>query len=87
MEILALITGIIKLIPVIKDAFEKLVAYYIGTQIESMKAENLSAVRLAMSDYDQRKIEEALGSSHAGKPVDMQGSEIRSHIVGIPPSN
>jgi len=83
MSILALITAIIKLIPVLKDAFEQLAAYYVQTQIETMKAENLEAVRLAILAKDQRAIEKALGSSHEGKPVDMAGSEIVSHVVGI----
>ena len=83
MTILAAITALLKAIPVVARWFEQLALYYFNSGIDEMKAENLAALRKAIELKDQRDIEKALRSDHAGKPVDLPGSEIRSSIVGV----
>jgi len=84
-SVFAFVLAVLKAIPPLKDLFDRFMVFYFNSQIASMKVKNADAIRKAFNEYDQRGIEEALGSSSAGKPVDMAGSEIRDSIPGVPP--
>lgn len=80
---LAGILAIFKAVPILNSWFEKLVAAYISHQIDSMKAENVAAIRKVLDEKDQRALEKALASPTAGLPSGDAGSVI---IDGPPPN-
>ena len=61
------IIAIIKAIPIIQKWFEELFILYFNMQVDSMRAENVKAIRKAIDEKDQRDIERALQSTLAGK--------------------
>jgi hypothetical protein len=81
--IFSAIVGIINLIPVVKGWIDSFIAYYVGKQIESMKAENMAAIRKAVHEQDQRDAERALGNPQAGEPSDIPGTVIRDSLPGV----
>lgn len=57
--------------------FDDLVAFYLSSEIKSMRAGNRAAIRKALETHDQRDVETAIGNPHAGEVSNAQGSEIR----------
>lgn len=71
------IIAIIKAIPILQKWFEELFVLYFNMQVDSMRAENVKAIRKAIDEKDQREIEKALQSTLAGK----RSSEVNSVII------
>jgi hypothetical protein len=80
---MALLLSLIKAIPALRDIFERLVSLYIQSEISSMKSENLNAVRMAITEHDQRDLEKAIGSPTAGIASGDPGSVIIDHPPGV----
>lgn len=85
MTILKAIIAVIVAIPTIKGWFDSLVKMYVEQQIASWRAEDRAAIKKAIDEQDQRDIEKALGSSHAGEPSGIPGTEIRETLPGVKP--
>jgi hypothetical protein len=84
MEIIALITAIAKLIPVIGGWIEKFIVYYTNASIDRMKSENLKAIRKVLDEKDQRELEKAIGSPSAGLPSHTPGADIVDSLPNVP---
>ena len=84
MPYLSAIVAIINLIPQLKAGFEALMAYYVQTQIASIKKEYSDAIRKAIDEHDQRDLERAIGSPRAGLPSGLNGTHIVDSIPGVP---
>lgn len=83
---LSFIAGIIavaKAIPIVDSWLQLLMKEYFKSQIESMKKENLDAIRQSIDDHDQRYLEKILGSKKAGELSGLPGSVIVDHIPGV----
>lgn len=84
MNALRLLLALMVAIPTLKEWFDQLVAEYIRSQIETMKAENREAIREAFETHDQRPIEKVIGSEKAGEPSGLPGTEFRDHLPNMP---
>lgn len=80
---LASIVALIKAVPIIDQWFQQLAAAYLQMQIDSMKKENLDAIRKLIDAKDQRDFEKALGASKAGLPSGDDGATIVDSIPGV----
>lgn len=76
MDIISIILGILKAIPIIDSWYQKLSAAYIADAIARMKSENLDAIRKAITNHDQRDLEAAVGNPHPGEVSGDAGSTI-----------
>lgn len=77
------ILAIIKAIPALEKWYEDFTAFYIKQRIESMKKENVEAIKFALKENDQRKIEQAIGSNKAGELSGVPHTEIRENLPGV----
>lgn len=84
MEIIALITGIVKAIPVIDKWIQQFIVYYTNKKIDEMERENVAALKKAIYEYDQRDLEKAIGNPNAGEESHAPGSEIVDDLPGVP---
>lgn len=82
-SVFAIILGVLKAIPPLKDLFDRFLVFYAERQIANMKKENVEAIRKAMDEQDQREIEKAMGSSKAGEPTGVPGSRIVDSVHGV----
>lgn len=76
MSYFSAIIAVIKAIPAIKEWWDSLIAFYIDSQIETMKQENRDAIRKAINEHDQRDLEKALGSTKSGEKSNLPGAVI-----------
>lgn len=84
------IAGVIalaKAVPIIDGWIQMLMKEYFKSQIESMKKENLDAIRQAIDDHDQRYLEKLIGSKKAGELSGTPGAVIVDHIPGVSDKN
>jgi len=81
--ILGILLALFKAVPAMKDWWEQLLAMYIERQNEMLRREIREAIIHALVEQDQRPIEKALGSPHAGKPVNVPDSEIVDSLPGV----
>jgi len=79
--IVTFLTSLFQAVPTLKKTWDDIVAAYVNSQIESMTAENLAAIRKAIDEKDQRDLEKALKSPRAGAPSDIPGV---SHVSELP---
>lgn len=85
MTVFSAIVAVIGAIPALEAFFQSLMAFYISSQIDKLKAEHLIAIKQAIEGHDQREIEKLMGSEMAGKPSGI-GSIVHS-IPGLPASD
>lgn len=77
------IFAIAKAVPIFKEWLAKLSVAFIKWQAKEMKQEHREAIHKALSEDDQRPIEEALGNPNAGELSGVPGSEIRGPLPGV----
>lgn len=79
------IISFITLIPQLKAWFDDLVAAYVALKLASMKQENRDALKKALTEYDQRDLEKAIGSPNPGEASGDAGATIIDHVPpGMP---
>lgn len=83
--VLSIILLVLKAIPSLKSWWDELVSLYITTQIDNIKADNLEAVKIAINQQDQRKLEMAFGNPQAGERSTIAGSQIVNSLPGVKP--
>lgn len=83
MEIVALITGIVKAIPILDKWVEQFMVYYFNKSIDKMKLDNFKAIKKAINEKDQRDLEKNIGNPNAGNPSGDAGSEIVDDLPGV----
>jgi len=83
MEIIAIIVGIVKAIPIIDSWFQQFMKFYVETQIANMKQENIEAIRKALLDHDQRPIEKALGVANPGELSLNPNTRVVDSVAGV----
>lgn len=81
MDAISIVLGILKIIPILDQWFQSLSAAYIQERLDSMKSENVAAIRKALDDKDQRDLEAAVGNPNPGLPSGDAGSQ----IIDMPP--
>jgi hypothetical protein len=77
------IVSIIKAISALDNFFQLLVVAYTQSQIASMRAENIAAVKKAILEHDQREAERVIGNPNPGEASGEEGTT----IVEAPPPN
>ena len=77
------LTSLFKAVPVLKEWWDGLVAAYIALRISTMKKENREAIKKAITDQDQRDMEEALGSTKVGEASGIPGTVIVDSLPGV----
>jgi hypothetical protein len=75
LEVLAAIVALIKAIPIADKWAERFFVAYKAYQRERNRKENREAIRAAIEDHDQRKLEE-IGGGKAGEPSNDPGAVI-----------
>lgn len=80
---IATVLSLIKAFSALDSLFQLLMVAYTQSQIASMKAENLAAVRKAIADHDQRDAEKAIGNPTPGGASGEDGAT----IIDRPPPN
>lgn len=82
MQIIAILVGIVKAVPLIDKWAERFfVAYRAWDKAKSIK-ENVEALRAVLEEFDQRKFEKAMGNPNPGTPSGDPGAVIRP----VPPN-
>ncbi len=81
--ILKIILALLQAVPSLKSVWDELVAAYIERQIATMKQQNRDAIRKAINEQDQRPIERAIGSPHAGEPSRIPGVVIVDDLPNV----
>lgn len=84
MTLLQFLLAAFKVIPVLKNIWDELVAEYVAKKIEEMKRENREAIKKAINDYDQRELEKALGNPNPGEHSGLPGTVIVDELPGVP---
>lgn len=88
MTIFGAIIAVIKAIPVLDSWFQSIASAYLQAQIASMKQENRDAIISAVQKFNQIPMENAIGSSTAGKVSGDAGSAvIDAPPPGLPKAN
>ncbi len=70
------ILALLALIPKINELWDKLAAEYIKLRLEKLRDEDREAIRQALDNHDQRKIEWQMGNTKAGDPSFVTGSHV-----------
>jgi hypothetical protein len=83
LKVLGVLLALFKAVPALKDWWEQLIVLYVEHQKKVIRREIREAITYALVEQDQRKIEKALGSPHAGKPVNVPNSEIVDSLPGV----
>lgn len=76
---------ILKAIPALKSLVDTFISWYVQTEIKGFKEDVRAGIRAAVHDHDQRDIEKAIGSTGAGEPSGIAGTEIRDSLPGVKP--
>lgn len=79
---MAEIIAILKVIPALIDLFDKLAALYVSHRIGQMNKAVEDGIRVAITNQDQRKLEEAIGAD-AGQPSGITGTTERDSLPGV----
>ncbi len=83
MEIISLLLGIVKLVPIVDKWIQDFIVAYTNSRIDSMRAENFEAIKSAIEKQDQRNIEKAMGNPNAGLPSNDAGTSVVDSIPGV----
>lgn len=83
MEWFALVSAIIKAVPAVKAIVDRFIVWYVEREIKAMKREHAEAITVAILKHDQRPLEEIIGSSLAGKPSGIPGTQIVDTLPGV----
>ena len=83
MSVFSIIIAVIKAIPIIKEWFDQLAAYYVEREIANMKTANRESIAKAIKEHDQRDLEKAIGNPNAGEKSNLGGTEIRDSLPGV----
>jgi hypothetical protein len=83
MSIISAILAALRALPILDKWFEGLVVAWTNSRIESMREENILAIREVIEKHDQRKLESALGSPTSGKPSNDAGTSIIDSLPGL----
>lgn len=83
-SVLAILRAIFKAIPSIQDIWDRLLALYVQSQIDSFDAAIVDGIRQALADHDQRQLEKTIGSPRAGVPSGAPGAEQVDKLPGVP---
>lgn len=79
--IISAILAIAKAIPTVDGWIQQLSVAYTTSRINSMKQENRDAVAAALNNYDQTKLEQAIGSPTAGQV----SGDVGAVVIDAPP--
>jgi hypothetical protein len=82
-EIISLLLAIFKAVPVLKEAWDRLLVLYIEHQENEMLEADRAAIRKAIDGQDQRDLEKQIGSTVSGKPSGIPGTEFRDSLPGV----
>lgn len=77
------ILALVRIVPAIKSAFDAFVSFYVSRQIEGMRSDHREGIRRAITEHDQRALEQAIRSPFAGQPSGLPGSVIRDTLPGV----
>lgn len=80
---MATLLAIITAIPALRKWWEEFMVFYVKSQRESMKKENVDAIKEAFTLNDQRPIEKITDPERAGLPSGTPGAVIVDHIPGV----
>jgi hypothetical protein len=83
MEIISLLLALFRAIPILDKWFQTLMVEWFNRSVDKMQTENLAAIKKALSDYDQRELEKAIGNPNAGEPSGNPGSTIVDELPGV----
>lgn len=83
--VLSLLLAVFKAVPVLKEAWDRLILMYLERQREHLKEEIRLGIYEAVAQKDQRRLEEAIGNPNAGKPVEIPESQIVDSLPGVTP--
>jgi len=83
MSIISLLLAIAKAIPIVDKWIQTLVAQYVNLRIETMRSENIKAIRSALIDHDQRELERSIGSKTPGEVSGDAGAVIVDKLPGV----
>lgn len=83
LEILSAIVALIKAIPIADKWAERLFVAYKAYQRDRTLKDNREAIRAAIEDNDQRKLEEVIGNPHPGTPSGDPGVVVRPILSGL----
>jgi hypothetical protein len=68
--ILNVLLAAFKAVPLLKELFDRLLVMYLQKEAEKLKEEIRLGIYNAVAQKDQRGLEEAIGNTNAGKPVE-----------------
>lgn len=84
MGVFEAIVSIAQAIPIVNDWLQKFIAWYVESQIASMKKENADVIKRAVELHNQIDLEKLLGNKNAGEPTNLPGTELRDTLPGVP---
>ena len=84
-NIFSFIIALLRAIPTVRMWWEKLVAYYLQKEIDSIHKRDLEAIRKAIYEHDQRELEREFFNIDPGKPSKIDGIEHRDSLPGVLP--
>lgn len=77
-QLLTILAGIIKIVPILDKWFSLLVSAYTERQKSELKKESVDAVEKMVVEKDQRPVEKLINPEGAGKASNLPGSIIRA---------
>lgn len=75
-SVITILLGLVKVIPILDNWYQAFIVAYTNARIDSMKKENLEAIRACIQKKDQRDLEAAIGNPHPGEPSHDAGAII-----------
>jgi hypothetical protein len=83
MAFFSAIAAVAGAIPIFDKWLQQFIAWYVQNKIATMIKENAEAIRKAVQEQDQRELEKTMGSSTAGEPSSLPGTEVRDSLPGV----
>lgn len=77
------IIALVKAVPIIGHWVDELTALYVAGRIEKMEKEHRDGIKKAINEQDQRDLEIAIGSPHAGEASGLPGAVIVDSLPGV----
>lgn len=77
------VVAVAKAIPTLDGWLQRFIAWYVDSQIEKMKKENIAAIKRAIAQQDQRDLERALGNQNAGEVSGIPDTAIVDSLPGV----
>ena len=75
-SVISLLLAIFQAVPILKELWEQAITLWINTQIDKMTKENRDAIKKAITEHDQRALEELI-STRPGEPSGLPGTHER----------